>query len=208
MQTPTISKPPRVFLDTHVVTLFTFLENPDEFIPEGESEAYFMITMPVVRELERIKDEHFSKGQRSRAKKCLDLLEAASPQDGFPMSDRSSLHFYWQEPSEGSLRYGGQSTPRSPDDHFIAAVYQSVLHYTNRPYKVFVLSDDIGVRIRTIHHLRDFAVIALKPPTLRHNQESFELPRLVQETVKALAKELAASMREAEAREESDKSED
>lgn len=189
----------RIFLDTHVVTLFKFLEEPDSFIPTGESQASFVITMPVVRELERIKDEHFSKGQRTRARDCLSKLEEASESGEYSLSKRSVLQLFWREPSKGELWDYGLNVPASPDDQLIAAVLKHIITFRNHQLNLVVMSDDVGVRVRVKHLLSEYQVIASKPPDLRHKQESFELSRLVQEAVKALARELAVNMRDVEA---------
>lgn len=189
----------RVYIDTHIVTLFKFLDSPDMFLPKGENEAFFIITSPVLRELERIKDEHFSKGQRGRARRCISHLESADLSNGIGITDKSYLLFKWQEPTEMELQHGGLSRPRTADEELIAAVYQ-VERYADRPsYERYVMSDDLGVRVRTEHLLKHIKELkSIKPPDLRHKQESFYLPRLVQAAVKELARELAAALREGE----------
>jgi hypothetical protein len=194
-ESPVYATAARVFLDTQVITLFKFLDDPDKFIPEGEDVVMFMITLPVVRELERIKNEHYSKGQRGRARRCLELLEEAEHPLGKKLSERSYIYFKWQEPNEAGLRYGGLSSPQTPDDHFIAAVYGSVQYSHDPKFVTYVMSDDLGVRVRTKHFFRGDKVVAIKPPDLRHADENLELPRLVQDTVRALAKEIAAALR-------------
>lgn len=179
----------RVFIDSHIVTLFKFLEEPDLFIPAHLDEADFVVTLPVVRELERIKDEHFSSGQRSRAKKCLSRLEAASRNEGTVLTDRSSIFFRYAEPSEQTL-HGHRFRADEPDDRFIAAVWENT-HYENRPF--CVLSDDVGVRLRVKPILGENAT-ACKPPALRYPVEDFNLPQLVKAAVKELARELASEL--------------
>jgi predicted ribonuclease YlaK len=183
----------RIFVDTNVVTFYPFLENPDAFLPEGrQGPARFVIVLPVVRELERIKDEHFSEGQRKRAKALLDRLEEADRTNGVRLTDQSQLVFRLEEPTEAHVLDSGISLV-SPDDRFIACVWW-IQKYTSLGHAV--LSADVGVRVRARHLPKPCHVYA-PPEDLRlKRDEDFNLPQLMKATIKELARELAEAMRQ------------
>ena len=185
----------RVFLDTQIVTCFPFVEQPDAFVPPGCESADYYVLMPVVRELERIKDEHYSAGQRARASSCLEMLEDASHYDGTPMAGKKGcrLFFRHKEPSDHQLASHGVRG-ETPDDRLVGNIL--VLSYQQAAEKTFVLSDDVGVRVRIkgegVAHL-----IAYRPPAeLRFTPEVFNLPQNVKLAVKELATQIAAALRE------------
>lgn len=182
----------RVFVDTQVITLFKFLEVPERFVPDGEHGARFVVTTPVVRELERVKDEHSSSGQRRRAKKLLDLLDEADRIGGIALGHQIWLEYRYQEPSDANLN-GIALRVDTPDDRFIGAVFKNIVG-SRLPY-FYVLSDDVGVRVRAKHILDDCRPMA-PPQDLRYPIESFNLPDLVKASVRDLAREIAALVRE------------
>lgn len=174
-----------VYPDTHIFTCFNFLEKPELYCPPNVSYDFirFVVTLPIVRELERIKDEHWSAGQRSRAKKTLEALE-----------DKASLT--WPEKFIFELETGEYNqigldnaslNPQSPDDFFLAAV----LYYTNlfKSNPHYILTDDVGVRLRAIAR----KVYAYKPPPeYRYTSEEFNMPQVIKQLIKDLAREISA----------------
>jgi len=184
---------PRVFLDTHIFTLFKFLEEPDSFIPGEESgEVCFIATLPVVREVENIKDTAFStNGQKRRAKKLLEILEDGG-QDGSQLSARSYLVFRQEVSNDRQLEYFGLSQPRTPDDFFVAAVHAGTASEAIRHY---VVSDDVGVRLRA--KLLDRKIVVIKPSAdLRFAQErDCDVPNHIQRLIRELGREVADSLR-------------
>jgi hypothetical protein len=182
----------RIFVDTNVVTLFPFLERPDDFLPRSAEYAIFSIVLPTVRELERIKGEHWSEGQRKRAKTLLDKLERAESPRGVQISDKASLQFEVSEPSTVDLQ-GCNLNLNSPDDAFVACAFWAVKN--NQAVTGGVISADVGVRARARHQLRHGSIVYAPPDELRFKDEDFNLPQLVKTTVKELAKQLASELR-------------
>lgn len=185
----------RIFVDTNVVTFYPFLEQPDQFLPLSQPNGAwfsFVFVLPVVRELERIKDEHFSDGQRTRAKALLDRLEGADRTNGVNLTAQSQLVFRLEEPSEAHVLDSGVSLV-SPDDRFIACVWWIQKH-TNMQHAV--LSADVGVRVRARHLPKPCHVYG-PPEELRlKKDDDFNLPQLMKATIKELARELAEAMRQ------------
>lgn len=182
-----------VFVDTHIFTLFRFLDMSedgkpyiDEFIPPGEEAAVFVITMPILRELERIKDEHWNSKQQERARRTISKLDADNI-GGYAVviTERSALSLRMAE---------ARGIARTSDDEFIACVREMGMTMAKRSY---VLSNDVGVRVRArqIVGLKD---VLIPPETLRHAQEEYSLPQVIKALVKELAREVAAEVREVE----------
>ncbi|HEY3781969.1 MAG TPA: hypothetical protein VGL56_12865 [Fimbriimonadaceae bacterium] len=190
---------PQIFVDTQIITLFKFLETPEKFWPEGATQGRFVITTPIVCELEAIKDEHYSSGQRKRAKMLLDYLEDAddSPRKRKILSGETCLEYYWPE-SNDITRAGNRFRVHGPDERFIAAIMDAS---GGSQSKYYVLSDDVGIRLRCKHILASSQKLlkAYKPPQeLRYPAEVFNLPQNVKLAVKQLGLELAEAMREEE----------
>jgi len=183
-----------IFVDTNVVTFYPSLEKPERFFPpEREIDhVFFSITLPVVRELERIKDEHWSEGQRERARALLDKLEDAD-RDGFiSIGENCDLRFRFEEPNETQL-HGSGFNLNSPDDQFIASVYWARRFATYGA--LGVLSADVGVRVRAKHQLTANSVYAPEDSLRIKSDVEFNLPQLMKATLKELAKELAEELR-------------
>lgn len=183
---------PKVFVDTQIFTCFRFLESPRLFQPQEGNPCNFIVTASVVHELERIKDEHFVSGQRARARGVLDCLEEADRIGGHPLDGGSVLTYRYSEPHENNMGY--PMRVYGPDDRFVAAV-ANILRYDNP--RSWVLSDDVGVRLRVKHILASEKCVPYAPRRdLRYAEEDFNLPQLVKAAVRELARELAQQLRE------------
>ena len=180
----------RVFIDTNVIIMFPFLDHPDAFIPEGEERVRFVITSSVLRELERIKDEHFSKGLRTRATRAISLLDCEQSQEAIELTQRSYLAYRYGEPDSSARQYLG-ATGNVPYEMFIATI-KEIMGHSKCPF--YVMSDDVGVRVRA-KHIRGVKRI-LRPPGDRYALEEYNLPQVVKAIIKELAKEIAVEMRE------------
>lgn len=183
-----------VFVDTNVITFYPFLEQPEMFFPPARTvdQVFFSAVLPVVRELERIKDEHWSEGQRNRAKAFLDKLEKADRQGFADLGEKCDLRFRYEEPNEPQL-HGSGFNLNSPDDRFIACIYWA---RKNTAYgDVGVLSADVGVRVRAKHQLNAKSVYSPDESLRIQSDVEFNLPQLMKTTLKELAKELAEELR-------------
>jgi len=184
----------RIFLDTNVVTFYPFLAQPDSFLPsQDRKKPYtFTVLMPVVRELEAIKDEHFSAGQRDRARAFLTRLEDADGDAGVNLTSKSRLQLYWQEPNESMLRDSGHNL-NSADDRLIAAAFWCQRYGS----KISALiSADVGMRVRARHQLNGCHVYGPDEKLRLKRDEDFNLPQLMKATIKELARELADALRQ------------
>lgn len=179
------------YIDTHIVTCFRFLERPEEFLFERATN--FCVTMPIVRELERIKDEHFSKAQRGRARSLLDILDVGPT--AFPEHPGLTISLKGVEFNDRQMAEHG-FTCRDPDDFFVAAVYASAHAYRDPPPRIVLITDDVGVRVRAKERWRQGEAMIVTPdPSLRYESEEFNLPQIVKASIKELAVQLAAELR-------------
>lgn len=137
-----------IVVDTHIITIYNLLANPDAFLPSGHEVGTFVILMPVLREVERIKEEHWSDTQRKRALALLRKLEETERSTRpISLTNRSFLLLRWQE---DDMRFWDVN----PDEALIAATDQLFTSRQQGLKNAFFLSNDVGLRIRARHQIR------------------------------------------------------